>query len=135
MALKGLQSKINVLETVRQKVPGRRTGIDKRLSPVRGRLTWGSPVLHDQPSVSDGGQERWARVGRMSTGIKTPCSVDTCTRTLTLNWTRRRRPANEAPRVGGTDSALDRVLETIRSRQREHAARSSVSETSLVHVR
>jgi len=37
MALKGLQSKINVLETVRQKVPGRRTGIDKRRPVPR---TW-----------------------------------------------------------------------------------------------
>ena len=47
MALKGLQSKINVLETVRQKVPGRRTGIDKRLSiSVNSYWAQGLKPLH-----------------------------------------------------------------------------------------
>jgi len=62
MSFKGLQSKINVFETARQRVPGCRTGTGKRPSRVRGQIDTGSPVHHDQPSVGDGGQKRWTRI-------------------------------------------------------------------------
>jgi len=41
MAFEGLQSKINVLETVRQRVPRYGTGVGKRPSPVRGQIDTG----------------------------------------------------------------------------------------------
>ena len=50
--------------------------------PYVARLTRGSPVRHDQPSVGDGSQERWTRVGRVSTDIQAPCCVDTYEHTL-----------------------------------------------------
>jgi len=51
-----LKRKINVLEIVRQRVPGCGTGVGKRLSPARGQIDMGDD---DQLSISDGDQERW----------------------------------------------------------------------------
>ena len=41
MTFESLKGKINVLEIVRQRVPGCRTGVGKRLSPVRGQIDTG----------------------------------------------------------------------------------------------
>jgi len=59
-----LKGNINVLEIVRQRVPGCRTGVGKRPSP-RTWTDWhgGSPVHHDQLSVGDGDQECRIQVG------------------------------------------------------------------------
>ena len=81
MTFEILKGKINVLEIVRQRVPGCRTGVGKRTSPVRGQIDTGggSPVHHDQLSAGDGDQERRTQVGRVLTGIQVSCCVDTCT--------------------------------------------------------
>ena len=74
--LESLKGKSNVLEIVRQRVPGCGTGVGKRLSPARGQIDMGDD---DQLSISDGDQERWTQVGRVPTGIQVSCCVDTCT--------------------------------------------------------
>jgi len=58
-----------------QVVPRCGTGVGKRPSVIRSQIDTRSPVRHDEPSVCDDDQERWTRVGRVSTGIETPCCV------------------------------------------------------------
>ena len=41
MTFERLKGKINVLEIVKQRVPGCRTGVGKRPSPVRGQIDTG----------------------------------------------------------------------------------------------
>ena len=89
MTFERLNGKINVLEIVRQRVPGCRTGVGKRPSPVRGQIDTGEvqfTTTSCQLSVGDGDQERRTQVGRVPTGIQVPCCVDTCTPGHTL-WT------------------------------------------------
>jgi len=77
MTFKSLKGKINILEIVRQRIPGCGTADRRRQTPVPyvDRLTRGSPVHHDQLNVGDGDQECWTQVGRVPTRIQVPCCV------------------------------------------------------------
>jgi len=57
-----LKGKINVLEIVSQRVPGCRTGVGKRPSPVRGQIDTG------KSSSPRPAERRWRRPGTLDTG-------------------------------------------------------------------
>jgi len=63
MTFESLKGKINVLEVVRQRVPGCRTGVGKRPSPVHGQIDMEGEYSSPRPA-----ERRWRRPATPDTG-------------------------------------------------------------------